>query len=69
MANIVREKIENLHIPHEGSRISPWVTVSIGVSSVIPDMNSTTKDLFQSVDKALYQAKNSGRNLVRYWSE
>ena len=38
------------------------VTISIGITSVKKD--DTTESLFARVDKALYDAKNNGRNCV-----
>lgn len=40
------------------------VTVSIGVSSVVPDENARPRDLISQADEALYRAKSTGRNKV-----
>lgn len=68
VANGLRQKIEALHIPHESSPVSSHVTVSIGVTCTIPNMNSSHDDLFKAVDKALYQAKADGRNRVDFFT-
>ncbi len=68
-ALLLRETIEKLNIPHNGSRVSAWVTVSIGVTSVVPDRDCSPKELFLDVDKALYQAKAAGRNQVKFIPE
>lgn len=64
-ALLLRKAIEELNVPHKCSPISPWVTVSIGISSTIPNKNSSPEELFLTVDKALYQAKAAGRNQVK----
>ena len=69
MAETLRENIYSLKIPHEKSPVSDYLTVSIGVSSMIPDKDSSHEDLFLLVDKALYQAKNRGKNQVAYLPE
>jgi diguanylate cyclase (GGDEF)-like protein len=56
--------IEALKIPHEKSDISDYVTVSIGVASMIPTQDISQVDLIKSADVALYKAKNAGRNGV-----
>jgi len=66
MALLLRKAIEELHIPHKHSSVSPWVTVSIGVTSTVPDKNGSPQQLFLAVDKALYEAKAAGRNQVKY---
>lgn len=66
VARLLQMKIENLNIPHERSPVSPWITVSIGVASRVPDLDCSADDLFMTADKALYQAKAAGRNQVKY---
>jgi diguanylate cyclase (GGDEF)-like protein len=61
-AEEIRSSVENLHIPHEDSDVSPYVTVSLGVASAVPALRSLPSDLVISADRALYQAKMSGRN-------
>ncbi|HWO97574.1 MAG TPA: diguanylate cyclase [Bacillus sp. (in: firmicutes)] len=47
-----------LSIPHTGSKVSQFVTASIGVATIKPHSLSKSEDLFLQADKALYQAKN-----------
>ncbi|GAB2883466.1 hypothetical protein GCM10027046_10020 [Uliginosibacterium flavum] len=44
------------------------IGVSIGIS-LFPDHGSTTEELIQHADTALYQAKGEGRNAYRYYTE
>lgn len=64
MAEKIRVEIEQLHIPHDRSKLHKWVTVSLGVASVVPNPTMNPKELVELADQALYQAKNSGRNRV-----
>ena len=67
-ATEVAEKIQraviNLSIPHEYSNTDNIVTVSIGVATIIPSRNQDSRSLISLSDKALYQAKQAGRNRV-----
>jgi diguanylate cyclase (GGDEF)-like protein len=62
LAERMREQIAELQVPYHGKMIS--ITTSIGVTNSYPNAN-TPEDLISLADKALYQAKNDGRNLVR----
>lgn len=64
IAEGICDAVQDLRIPHEASPIKPWVTVSIGASSIIPSANSTPMELVAMADQNLYQAKNKGRNQV-----
>ncbi|MBN1794714.1 MAG: GGDEF domain-containing protein [Candidatus Omnitrophica bacterium] len=48
-----------------------WVTISIGISSYGGGMDSTYTEsrLINEADRALYQAKAAGRNLVKAYGE
>ena len=65
LAKKMRKKIEELQLVHENARLWGFVTISVGVASMIPKINGSAEDLVRSADKALYQAKKSGRNCVK----
>lgn len=60
----LRKQIENLRIPHSGSAVAPYITLSIGVAADIPSHQSLPETLIANSDQALYMAKNGGRNQV-----
>lgn len=59
-----RSVVENLKIQHQLNESAPYVTVSIGVGTVIASQGGDANDLLQAADNALYQAKHQGRNRV-----
>jgi len=61
-AEKVRTEIVALAISHAASPVSNCVTVSQGVVSCIPRLHTSTEELIQAADEALYQSKNDGRN-------
>ena len=65
VAEQIRKAIENLHINHVSSPVSPWVTVSMGVASLNVCQEGRQDTLLAAADQALYQAKFSGRNQVK----
>lgn len=66
IAEAIRDNVTALKIPHEGSEIADFkfVTISAGVASVIPERGSTTPDIVDQADRALYKAKADGKNRV-----
>jgi len=64
IAENIRSAIEDLQIPHEASQVKDIVTVSFGVASMVPPRNKSSEILVKTADKALYKAKDAGRNRV-----
>ncbi|MDG9931207.1 MULTISPECIES: diguanylate cyclase [unclassified Pseudomonas] len=64
VAEAIREAVVDLCIPHAGSPVSDWVSVSIGCASVVPAAESTPRELLAAADDRLYRAKSEGRNRV-----
>ena len=68
VAEGIHREIEDLKIPHSGSEISSVISLSLGVSSVVPDTRSSPHTLIAAADAALYSSKLKGRNRVIYKS-
>jgi len=62
VANRFREMLSAAAIKHEGSDVSEYVTVSMGIATHDTASPYIAKDLIEAADKALYKAKDSGRN-------
>jgi len=58
----LQELIRELQIPHEESTVSPFVTLSMGVFIEPCGSSNDTHTLYDKADKALYIAKEDGRN-------
>ena len=54
--------IRDAGIEHSGSVNGKTLTISFGISSVIPAADRSAVDFIKSVDVALYDAKSRGRN-------
>lgn len=67
IAQMICLKVAGQRIPHPGSRIADHVTISIGVSALIPVDDISQKQLINQADEALYRAKNQGRNQVQVY--
>lgn len=60
--------IRELNIKHEYSEISRYVSMSLGIVSIVPSEDVQACDLIRWADEALYAAKHSGRNCLRFAS-
>jgi len=63
-AETCRSNVEGLKIPHENSKTSSFVTVSIGVVTTVPETHSGLLAFIHKADRGLYEAKARGRNCV-----
>ncbi len=62
VAERIRANVEALAIPHSGNPPFGLLTLSLGVTSSIPEPSEPSKELFKRADEALYAAKYRGRN-------
>lgn len=63
VAETMRSNVQALNIKHS-TQIGKKVTISLGVATSVPERGSNPSTLIVEADKALYQAKDGGRNRV-----
>ena len=66
LAEELRAKLEARGLTHPASPVGASVTLSIGGASTTPMQTEADPAFFPLADAALYQAKASGRNCVRW---
>ncbi len=64
IAEQVVETIKDLRIPHRLSETAKILTISVGISTIEPNLDSSHIELVREADRALYQAKANGRDQV-----
>lgn len=64
VAESIRKRVMGLNLVNSASKVSPFVSLSLGVASTIPLPGSSLEQLIKTADEALYQAKKEGRNLT-----
>jgi two-component system chemotaxis family response regulator WspR len=62
VASALRMEVAALQLPHRASDVAPYVTMSLGVASVVPGPAGSVAALIAAADDALYDAKRAGRN-------
>jgi diguanylate cyclase len=66
IADRIRKRVEgHAFLLNDDSQIN--ITISLGIATY-PDSATDNESLFENADRALYKAKNSGRNRVCYYS-
>ena len=64
IAEMIRAAVEALQMPNPRSTTSTWLTVSVGVATIVPTQLDAIDNLFVCADRAMYAAKAGGRNRV-----
>ncbi|HEY9848389.1 MAG TPA: diguanylate cyclase [Leptolyngbyaceae cyanobacterium] len=64
VAEQIRKNVKDLQISHAKSCVLPYVTLSVGVATAIPELESMPGSLIIAADQALYRAKIDGRDRV-----
>lgn len=64
VAESIQKAIRDLGIPHQQSDVSEIVTVSMGIATVIPSLGTSPDELVALADRALYDAKQQGRDRI-----
>jgi diguanylate cyclase len=68
VAQKIRREISKLQLKHEKSLAGDFLTLSIGISSMMPQKTFSCTTLIATADTALYQAKQKGRNCYSIYS-
>lgn len=62
IAESIRTAVQKLEVEKQSSGEAPLVTVSLGIGSTVPKQGAESTGLYLLADKALYIAKEGGRN-------
>jgi diguanylate cyclase (GGDEF)-like protein/PAS domain S-box-containing protein len=68
VAQAIQTEIQQLKLQHEHSKVSLYVTISLGIATIIPDVEQSPELLINQADTALYAAKKQGRNQFKIYS-
>ncbi|MGL5033152.1 MAG: diguanylate cyclase domain-containing protein [Microcystaceae cyanobacterium] len=64
LAKRIQKAIAAQRIPHQNSLVNDYVTLSIGIATVTPNLAMEMLDFIHAADQALFQAKSQGRDRV-----
>jgi diguanylate cyclase (GGDEF)-like protein len=66
IADRIRHRVNTTHFPHGKTQPLGRVTISVGVSTFSPILNSS-ENIIAAADRALYQAKSLGKDRVEFY--
>ncbi|HEY9767326.1 MAG TPA: diguanylate cyclase [Coleofasciculaceae cyanobacterium] len=62
VAETIRFQVKQLYLSHPESLVNNYISLSLGVTCIVPQAKYSKKQLLVAADKALYQAKKQGRD-------
>lgn len=62
VAEQIRRAVVDMRIAHEGCKTAEFITLSLGVNTIVPGPEDDMRTFVDEADQALYQAKRAGRN-------
>ena len=63
------DRVKSLKIPHASSQVGKYVSISCGIGSTSVNLASSPEELIAIADRALYKAKEQGRDRAVFWDE
>ena len=69
VAKAIQKLISQLQLPHLKSSVSPFVTLSMGIASTIPNTIESPDLIIEAAEQALYIAKSRGRNCFAIYNQ
>ncbi|MBF0187858.1 MAG: diguanylate cyclase, partial [Magnetococcales bacterium] len=64
LAEKMRQAVADLRIKHAHSTVADHISLSLGVATTVPTLESIPQSLIEAADRHLYEAKRTGRNCV-----
>jgi diguanylate cyclase (GGDEF)-like protein/PAS domain S-box-containing protein len=64
VAEALQWALQSLAIPHDTSQVSQYVTISVGIATMLPLQHQLPEELIKRADQALYLAKEQGRDRI-----
>ncbi len=69
VAENIYSEVKALNISHTSSEISDYLTISLGIASTIPAIDSEASTLIAAADRAVYLAKEKGRDRIEVYQK
>jgi len=64
VAEAIRRDLKAAAIVHAASKVSEFITLSMGIATTVPAAGSSIEELIGQADRALYRAKLEGRDRI-----